>query len=82
MLSSSVCRVSYDWLVVRLQEVAPGLCAQPEKEPACQHRLDIRDAGSIRGFRRSPAGERGNPLQCSCLENPIDRGAWQVLCCV
>ena len=26
---------------------------------------------------RSPGGERGNPLQCSCLENPMDRGAWR-----
>ena len=49
-------------------------CAQPEKEPACQHRLDIRDSGSIHGFRRSPGGEHGNPLQYSCLENPTDRG--------
>jgi len=29
------------------------------------------------GFRRSPGEGNGNPLQCSCLENPMDRGAWQ-----
>ena len=34
------------------------------------------DVGSIPGSRRSPGGERGNPLQCSCLENPMNRGAW------
>ena len=37
---------------------------------------DARDAGSIPGLGRSPGGGKGNPLQCSCLENPMDRGAW------
>ena len=34
------------------------------------------DPGSIPGLGRSPGGGYGNPLQYSCLENPIDRGAW------
>ena len=34
------------------------------------------DAGSIPGLGRSPGKGNGNPLQYSCLENPIDRGAW------
>ena len=38
---------------------------------------DIRDAVSIPGLGRSPEGGHGNPLQYSCLENPMDRGAWQ-----
>ena len=38
---------------------------------------DVRDPGSIPGSGRSPGGGNGNPLQCSCLENPMDRGAWQ-----
>ena len=38
---------------------------------------DIRDMGSIPGSGRSPGGGHGNPLQYSCLENPMDRGAWQ-----
>ena len=38
---------------------------------------DIRDAGSIPGSGRSPGGGHGNPLHYSCLENPMDRGAWQ-----
>ena len=46
------------------------------KEPAC-NAGDIRDAGSISGSGRSPAGRHGNPLQYSCLENPRDGGAWQ-----
>ena len=37
---------------------------------------DVRDLGSIPGLGRSPGGGHGNPLQCSCLENPMDRGAW------
>ena len=38
---------------------------------------DAGDAGSIRGWGRSPGGGNGNPLWYSCLENPMDRGAWQ-----
>ena len=38
---------------------------------------DIRDMGSIAGSGRSPRGGHGNPLQDSCPENPMDRGAWQ-----
>ena len=37
---------------------------------------DLRDAGSIPGSGRSPGEENGHPLQYSCLENPMDRGAW------
>ena len=35
------------------------------------------DMGSIPGPGRSPGEENGNPLQYSCLGNPMDRGAWQ-----
>ena len=38
---------------------------------------DIRDAGSIPGSEGSLGGGHGNPLQYSCLENPMDRGARQ-----
>ena len=37
---------------------------------------DIRDAGLTPGLGRSPGGGHGNPLQYSCLENPLDRGGW------
>ena len=43
------------------------------KESAC----NAGDPGVIPGLGRSPGEGNGNPLQCSCLENPIDRGAWQ-----
>ena len=39
---------------------------------------DIREAGSISGSGRSPGGGHGNALQYSCLEDPMDRGAWRV----
>ena len=37
---------------------------------------DSGDMGSIPGSGRSSGGGHGNPLQCSCLENPVDRGVW------
>jgi len=37
---------------------------------------DIRDVDSIPGLGRSPGGGHDNPFQYSCLENPMDRGAW------
>ena len=39
---------------------------------------DIRDVASTPGSGRSPGGGHGNPLQYSCLENPMDRGVWWV----
>ena len=39
----------------------------------------IRYMGSIPGLGRSPRGGRGNPLQYSCLENLMDRGAWRAI---
>ena len=39
---------------------------------------DIRNAGLVPGSARSPGGGNGNLLQYSCLENLMDRGAWQV----
>ena len=38
---------------------------------------DARDVGSVPGLGRSPGEGNGSPLQCSCLENSMDRGAWQ-----
>ena len=46
------------------------------KEPNYQCRRPKR-CGSIPGSGRSSGGGHGNPLQCSCLEKPMDRGAWQ-----
>ena len=43
------------------------------KESVC----NARDLGLIPGLGRSPGEGNGNPLQYSCLENPMDRGVWQ-----
>ena len=45
------------------------------KEAGCNTEAE-GDAGLIPGWGRSPGGGHGNPLQYSCLENPMDRGAW------
>ena len=42
-------------------------------ETAC----DAGNVSSVPGSGRSPGEGNGNPLQCSCLGNPMDRGAWQ-----
>ena len=47
-------------------------CSSDGKASACS----AGDPGSIPGSGRSPGGGNGNPLQCSCLENPRDGGAW------
>ena len=46
------------------------------KNPPANAR-DTEDSGSIPGSGRSPGGRHGKPLQYSCLENPLDRGAWR-----
>ena len=48
-------------------------CSSVGKESAC----NVGDLGSIPGLGRSPGEGNGNPLQYSCLENPMDRGARQ-----
>ena len=47
------------------------------KESAC----NVEDPCSIPGSGRSPGRGHSNPLQYSCLENPMDRGAWRVIFC-
>ena len=42
---------------------------------------DIRDAGSISGSGRTPGEGNGNSLQYACLENSMNRGAWQAIVC-
>ena len=45
------------------------------KESVC-NAGDVGVVGLITGLGRSPEGGHGNPLQYSCLENPMDKGAW------
>ena len=60
---------------VHLKDNQMDICCLSDsdsKESACK----AGDLGSIPGLGRSPGVGNGNPLQYSCLENPIDRGAW------
>ena len=54
-----------------------GCLYRSNSEESTRNTGDTGDAGSIPGSGRSPAGGNGNPLQCSCLDNPMDRGAWR-----
>ena len=56
-----------------LSRLKASLVAQTLKKSACE----AGDLGSVPGSGRSPGKVNGNPLQYSCLENPMDRGAWQ-----
>ena len=60
-------------LEVKLHLGFPG--GSDNKESAC----NVGDLCSIPGLGRSPGGGHGNPLQYSCLENLIDRGAWRAI---
>ena len=55
-----------------LQYSWASLGGSDSKESAC----NARDLASIPGLGRSSGGGHGNPLQYSCLENPMNRGAW------
>ena len=46
-----------------------------ENSPASEG--DAEDMGSIPGLKGFPGGRNGNPVQYSCLENPMDKGAWR-----
>ena len=49
----------------------------PDGSVGKESAYNVGDLGSIPEFGRSPREGHGNPLQCSCLENPIDRGAFR-----
>ena len=55
----------------------PGGTSGKEKKNPPANTGDIGEEGLIPGSGRSPRGENGNPLQYSCLEDPMDKGAWQ-----
>ena len=58
-------------LMLEVSEGFPG--GSDGKESAC----NAGDQGSVPGLGRSPGGGNGNPLQYSCLEDSMDRGAWR-----
>ena len=64
------CLSSCIWVSYIISKGLPG--ASDGKESACH----VGDPGSIPGWGRSPGRGHGNPLQYSCLENPMGRAAW------
>ena len=74
-ITKSQTRLS-DWTEVKVHMSFPG--GSDSKESACS----AGDPGWIPGLGRSPGEGNGYPLQYSCLENPMHKGAWQaILCC-
>ena len=63
------------WFLAQTDSLLWWTCGLDGKEYAC----NARDPGLIRGTGRSLAEGNGNPLQYSCLENSMDRGAWQAI---
>ena len=66
----SIIFTQINYLNLRLQQFFPG--SSDGKVSACNE----GDPGSIPGLGRSPGEGKGNPLQYSCLENPMDGGVW------
>ena len=65
---------TYVWFTDAYIIYGASLVTRDSKESA----YSAEDLGSIAGLRRSPGEGNGNPLQYSCLENPMDREAWWV----
>ena len=64
-----------DMTIGTSQGIAWGFPRNTSGKELTSNAGDIRDEVSIPGLGRSPGGGNGNPLQYSCLENPMDRGA-------
>ena len=63
--------MSYIYLFLQLEQLSNSTIGSDGKVSAC----NVGDSGSIPGSGRSPEEGNGDPLQHSCLENPMDRGA-------
>ena len=64
------------YLIIVYGRVNGGL---PDGSDGKEYACYVGDLGLIPGSRRSPGEGNGNPLQYSCLENPMDRGAWSTI---
>ena len=67
----NLCPLNWQWILY-LSTTPSFPLSSVGKESAC----NAGDLGSVPGLGRSPGEGNGNPLQHSCLENPMDRGAW------
>ena len=65
------------WAMKEVKRKDVGSEGSPGRHRGNGHAANAGDAGLIPGSERSPGGGHGNPPQCSCLENPMDRGAWR-----
>ena len=63
-------------IIVFALSIQPGCPGGSDGEKSS---FNAGDLGLIPGLGKSHGGGHGNPLQYSCLENPMDRGAWQAL---
>ena len=70
--SLNLCHKTDPGCLKRMQHYVSLLVGSVEKNSP----VNAGDMGLISGFRRSLGEGNGNPLPCSCLENPMDRGAW------
>ena len=73
-------RLSLLWMFYPLSFYRVAYCQVgfPGGSDGQQSACSAGDPRSIPGSGRSPGGGHGNPLQCSCLDNPMDRGAWRI----
>ena len=60
-----------------LMRLTLSKCGFPGGSDGKETPCNARNPGSVPGLGRFPGGGNGNPLQYSCLENAMDRGAWQ-----
>ena len=65
--------------MIRIQATNTGLPGGSDGKESAYNAEDAHDMGSIPGLGRSPGGGHRNPLQYSCLKNPMDRGAWRAI---
>ena len=71
-----ICTTENDSVTNKQTTYTPGVVVVVVKAPPASAG-DAGDLGLIPGSGRTPRGGHGNPLQYSCLENPMDRGAWR-----
>ena len=77
LLSMGSHRVRHDWSDLAAAAAATEQIGLPWLQMIKNLPANAGDAGLIPGSGRSPGEGNGNPLYCSCLENPMDRGAWR-----
>ena len=77
---ATVHRITKSWTQVSNVHFGASQVVLSDKEPTCQYRR-LKRHGFHSWIRKIPGGGHGNSLQFSCLENPMDRGAWRATCC-